>query len=74
MRKRKEVKPLPDGLREGCIVKITSPNNFRTPRVGFLLGYCEKNDGGLKVYAPIDDIAEWYCIQEEHGDSITKLK
>lgn len=69
-------KPLPGGLEYNHPVKVTS-SEFKTPKLGILLGYCKYNDGGFEVWLTGDSQpghSVYACINPEQGDTIQGIE
>lgn len=72
-RKKREVKQLPEGFRKGMPVRVSNSNQFRGYRLGIIVGPCPKDDGIVVYLTSSDDIAEYTCINEEQGGTITPI-
>lgn len=71
-RKKREPKPIPLGFKPGDIVKVSSPNNFRGYKLGFVMEAC-KYDDGITVYLTNNNSVPHVCIRPEVGDTIERI-
>lgn len=72
-RKKREVKKLPEGFRIGMPVKVSNPHQFRGFKLGVIIKPCEKDDGIIVYLTSSEEIAEYSCINNEQGGTITPI-
>lgn len=74
-RPKKEL-PIPDGLRRGMLVKVTSPE-FKGTKLGIIVEMCKYKDGGINVKlakSSLPGVTSYTCIQIERGDTIESVE